>query len=396
MIEWIKNLLISIFGNIIYCISCLIPANKNLWIFGAWFGEKYVDNSKYLFEYVNENHPEIRAVWVTRDEGILKLIREQGYEAYLMRSWRAYLLSFRAGLFIICNGIEDVIPYAFGRTRIVQMWHGTPLKKIVYDDKYSVIPDEKFRLFGFKNIDRESTIFIAASQEVKKRISSAFKASLSRVKVTGYPRNDVLISEKIEDLPIGDMLNKLKVNNSLGIYMPTFREEDGKLEDVLENIKDLNSSLKQLNTVLLIKLHYVDMKRYDTTFDLSNIIFLKDENINSDIYPVLSVTDYLITDYSSVYFDYLLMDKPMIFLPLDIEDYLRRDREFYYDYNEVTPGPKAKDCHELVKYIEESMKNPDKYREERKQMNKIFNKYIDDQSSKRVYEDIIEEIMGRR
>ena len=381
-----------IIGNFFFCISCLIHENKNLWIFGAWFGEKYADNSKYLFEYVNENHPEIRAVWVTKNEKILKLVRKKGYEAYSMRSWMAYILSFKASLCIICNGIEDVIPYTCGRTRIVQMWHGTPLKKIVYDDKYSVIPDEKFRLFGFKNIVKENTIFIAASQEVKKRISSAFKASPSRVKVTGYPRNDVLISEKIEDLPIGDKLNKLKVNNSLGIYMPTFREENSKLADLMENLKGLNSSLKQLNTVLLIKLHYVDLKRYDTTFDLSNIIFLKDENINSDIYPVLSVTDYLITDYSSVYFDYLLMDKPIIFFPLDIENYLRSDREFYYDYNKVTPGPKAKDCHELVKYIEESIKNPDKYREERKQVNKIFNRYIDDQSSKRVYEEIIKEI----
>ena len=59
-----------------YFFSFIIPIDKNLWVFGAWFGEKYADNSKYLFEYVNENHTEIRAVWLTQNHATLKLVLE--------------------------------------------------------------------------------------------------------------------------------------------------------------------------------------------------------------------------------------------------------------------------------------------------------------------------------
>ncbi|MCE7699874.1 MAG: CDP-glycerol glycerophosphotransferase family protein, partial [Methanobacterium paludis] len=177
-----------------------------------------------------------------------------------------------------------------------------------------------------------------------------------------------------------------------GIYMPTHRKE-GKIRStdfLIQNFEYLNSCLKHLDTFLLVKVHFYGLNTENidnSKFD--RIIFIKDEDINQDIYTILPFTDYLITDYSSVYFDYLLLDKPIIFTPLDIDDYLKTDREFYYNYDEVTPGPKARNCDEFVKYIEEAINYPNKYKKEREEINKIFNNYRDNKSCERVFEKII-------
>ncbi|MCE7697904.1 MAG: CDP-glycerol glycerophosphotransferase family protein [Methanobacterium paludis] len=182
----------------------MIPKNENLWVFGAWFGEKYADNSKYLFEYVNENRPEIRAVWLTKNKEAMKLIKEKGYEVYLKNSIKGYGLSFKAGTGILSNSINDVIPYTCGRMKIIQLWHGSPLKKIMMDNTKTHLFQNKLilNLFPFFKKDYTAKMYIAPSEEVKNRIVSAFRVTDQKVKITGYPRNDVFFLDKRGDTAI--------------------------------------------------------------------------------------------------------------------------------------------------------------------------------------------------
>jgi len=83
-----------------------------------------------------------------------------------------------------------------------------------------------------------------------------------------------------------------------------------------------------------------------------------------------------------------LLDRPIIFTPFDINEYLKEDREFYYDYEEITPGPKAKNWDEVINYIDENITNPDKFRGARERVRKKFHKYLDGKSNQRVYEEI--------
>ncbi|CDG65347.1 MAG: hypothetical protein PWQ15_982 [Methanobacterium sp.] len=122
------------------------------------------------------------------------------------------------------------------------------------------------------------------------------------------------------------------------------------------------------------------------------IYLLQDEDINQDVYKILPFTDYLITDYSSVYFDYMLLNKPIIFAPFDIDDYIKNDREFYYNYNDVTPGPKAYNWKEVLKYINKIVREPNRYKDQRKIINQKFNKYNDNKNCQRVVNEIIKEI----
>jgi CDP-glycerol glycerophosphotransferase (TagB/SpsB family) len=121
----------------------------------------------------------------------------------------------------------------------------------------------------------------------------------------------------------------------------------------------------------------------------SNIKAVHDKDIEQDIYSVVPDYDILITDYSSIFFDYLLSDNPIIFAPFDYEKYITKDRELYYDYDEVTPGPKCKNWEEVLEWIVKFKENPNLFKKEREEVKNRFHKYHDGKNCERVYEEII-------
>jgi len=391
-------------GNLVYLISHLVPKDKNLWVFGAWFGEKYADNSKYLFEYVNENHPEIRTVWLTRNQNTLQQVRRQGYEAHLGYSLKGHLLSMKAGVAVVSTSeLRDINGFALSsNTQLVQLWHGTALKKIMFDDKMGFGKPSLLRklipiIFPFckKHFDFTETLLIATSDTVKKKISCSFRVEGKNVKITGYPRTDSFFKPE-KNIPLSELLTSLRKRQfKIGIYMPTHRRE-GKSDITSLLPKDLerfDTLVGQHNVFLLIKLHFYHLKALEgLDCNFKNVLFIRDKDIEQDIYTILPYSDFLITDYSSVYLDYLLTDKPIIFAPFDMEEYIKNDREFYYNYEDVTPGPKAKNWDEVLYYIEEATKEPGKYGEERRQTREIFHAYVDGNSSARVFDAISKDV----
>jgi len=401
ILDSLKKLLTYVVMLPIYWISYIFPKDKNLWVFGAWFGEKYADNSKYLFEYVNKNHPEIKAIWLTHNQHTYNIIKKRGFKVYKIYSLKGLYYSSKAKVGIISTGLKDINMYLIGNMQIVQLWHGIPLKKIMFDDKItfkniSIYKKISFLIFPFvkKNYIYSDALLIATSKEVQKKISSAFRVPLENVKITGYPRNDSFFQKYDKKLELVTKLLYLKSQGKkLVIYMPTHREE-GKLDInklFFSNIENINKKMKELNCILLIKLHFYHINKSDLSKipNLSNIITVNDDLIEQDIYNILKLTDMLITDYSSVYFDYLLLNKPIVFAPFDIKEYLKYDREFYYNYEDVTPGPKAKNWNEVLKYIKEAIETPEKYKKEREKIRSLFHKYQDGNSSKRVFDEIV-------
>jgi len=380
-----KRLFLYLLNLPLYWITRLVPKDENIWIFGAWFGEKYADNSKYLFEYVNQNHPEIRAIWFTTNKETEELIRVKGYEAYKTYSFKGYFYSSRSNYSFISVGAGDVnffVPAKY----IINLWHGCPLKKIGFDDKitanykHSLLKLFFKSIFGFsKQAMNHSKIFASSETEAKK-LSTAFNKRIKNIIVTGLPRNDVFINAQ----------KGYKENLFRAIYMPTHRNEGelniGKL--FLDDIEMINEKLRFSNIELHIKLHFYHMKQMNIK-NYSNIKALDDNNIQQDIYSVMPQYDILITDYSSIFFDYLLTDKPIVFAPFDFEEYLKKDRELYYDYDEVTPGPKCKSWDEVLDWIVKFKENPELYKKERETVKNRFHNYQDGKSCERVYEEII-------
>lgn len=127
-----------------------------------------------------------------------------------------------------------------------------------------------------------------------------------------------------------------------------------KNKTIIENICGYNDILEQNNILLLIKPHLNERISINLR-NKKSIVFI---NSNEDIYPLLSISDALITDYSSVFFDYLLLNKPIIFFPYDYEEYLKNDRELYVDYYEEIAGPAFMDFSDVIKEIIETINLP--------------------------------------
>ena len=120
-----------------------------------------------------------------------------------------------------------------------------------------------------------------------------------------------------------------------------------------------------------------------------NRIFNVSDNDLSDIYPLLRLTDVLITDYSSVFVDFLLLNKPIIFAPFDIDDYLTKDTMLCYDYNEITPGYKAKNWIDVERAMVNCVKNPEQFEKERLAVCDRLNTYQDGKTCERVFQQVI-------
>ena len=378
-----------IIKSLIYLFSRILPKDENIWLFGAWFGEKYADNSKYLFEYVNKNLPSVRAIWLTKNESVYELLSKKGYEVYYTYSILGYYYASRAAISFVSTSFDDV--NVFLPTPLVfYLGHGIPLKKLVYDDKinYKSEPEKGFQLlrffFPFIREPKDYDYVLASSEADAKNLSSAFRVDKKNVPILGLPRNDRIKKAK---------LNELRTKTDLKvIYLPTHRKEGSEnfFQIFLEDIELINQKLNDLNTDLFIKFHYYhDSQEFE---NYSNIHFLE----NDDIYDIINDFDILITDYSSVYFDFLLSEKPIIFFPFDYEDYIKSDRELYYNYDEVTPGPKCLTWVEVVEWIRKFKANPDLYLEERKSIKRKFHKYEDSKSSERTVSYVYREVLKTR
>lgn len=381
--------------------TTILPKDKRLWIFGAWWGDAYADNSKYLFEYVNRNHREIRAVWLTKNKAAYDLVKNRGFEVHMVHSIRGFLLRVFSRVWVMSSGMLDFNSYhgwPIGRVKIVQLWHGTPFKTLGYVDPHRNSLDRRARLsplhvLPFNLQVSQDDLYIATSEEVRSKIAIVFRVSAEKVQITGYPRTDVLFARDKPEVPMTDLLHKLKQTFTLAIYMPTERQRGNtSLSFLLNDLKSVNSRLAELKVILLVKLHFAHLGELDSLDgSLNNVLFIKDEDIDQDIYTILSETDLLITDYSSIYFDYLLLNKPIIFAPFDIESYTS-DRSFYYGYFDVTPGPKAQNWDEVIECIEAIVRKSDMYEDQRLKVGGIFNAYHDGNSSQRVYQAIMAEL----
>jgi CDP-glycerol glycerophosphotransferase (TagB/SpsB family) len=171
------------------------------------------------------------------------------------------------------------------------------------------------------------------------------------------------------------------------LYAPTFRDTDRFERETPIEWERLNNLLKKNDTTFLIKLHRHDYSMIMKE-NYSHIRVLDNE---SDMYPLFSKVDLLITDYSSIFFDFLLTDKPVLFYPYDIEDYLTMDRSMYDEYETVTPGHKAYDFQGFYEKIELFFNEPNALKQSSLDYNvirKMYNKYNDSDSAKRTYQFI--------
>lgn len=398
---WMKEIMywLNVLQLPIYWLSFLMPRNRRIWVYGSTFGKRFADNPKYFYLYMNQlKKDKIRSIWITKDKKVLELLRFNNYEAYYCKSIKGMWYCLRAKVYLYDNYSKDISFVLSGGAKKINLWHGIPLKKINMDNKFDLVRHprnnwEKFRWFLRRISDEKPSHYVLTTSEFLVPIfSSAFITK--NVLVSGYPRNDFIISNLIKNIYTKreeEFLNKIEnfLNSSNGkvvFYMPTFRESEIKFFDLMDMI-EFNKFLVSNNILFCVKLH--PKSKLNSKFELLSTNRLVVIEPNIDPYIFLKHTDVLVTDYSSIYFDYLLLHKPIVFFNYDMEDYLSYSREMYFTYDEYTPGLKAKTMKELMDILSLLVaKNDDGCQEER---NKIRILLLDNKKeiySEALYEDL--------
>lgn len=388
--------LLEILNIPLWFLSLLVPKDDHIWIFGAWMGEKYSDNPKWLYEYVNSNVSKVRAIWLSKDRAIIERLRQRGLEAYHMYSLKGYWFSARAKVGIVCVGTEEINRFV-KPPMLINTWHGTPIKKVGKELLMFRAGGENTLMRGFTNSLRRfwhKLLPYSDFTSEEKRYSlytagSKIEADLLRksfgninVKVTGQPRNDVLC--RSFDIP-----TVRKSDTKQVLYLPTHRFEGKQriVPRIVEGIEKVDSVLREANAEMIIKLHFYHGYEIEDLLaalkGLSSIKVLFDVE-TLDIYPLLRMTDILITDYSSVYVDYLLTGRPIIFFPFDLDEYMSKERTFNFEYMSITPGPKCWDWESVALWIKRFCEDPSLYLEERLRLKSLFHAFDDGRNCERV------------
>jgi len=334
----------------------LIPRNKNIWVFGSLEGKKYGDNSRTFFEYVTSHHPEITAIWLTRNKVIYELLCSKNINVFMLCSIKGIIYSLAAKYYITDHGLVDLNIYASNGAKKISLWHGMPLKKMgFFDNEY--FKNQRFFMLRKRILsiicpyytdDDSIDLLIASSDFFKPFLSSSFasifgkKLPLQKIITTGLPRNDNLFKKTKNSLIAG--LREKYNNCRIIVYMPTFRL--GSYNNVPFSpftgfgfdASVFSDFLENENIIFLYKPHPYDSNLPDFRI-ADRFVYLKGTEYD-DLYDFLGNIDILATDYSSIYFDFLLTGKPVILTPFDLEEYIKI-RGLYFDYNTYMDGIKA-------------------------------------------------------
>lgn len=375
----------------------IAPIHKKRWVFGSWFGSKFTDNTKWLFLKVIYEYKTIDAVFITKDIQELEFINSIGGKALIYNSFIANYYVATADVVFMTHGFLDLSPiYLIRRAYKVNLWHGVAFKKIGLDAE---TPCKKITIAqklkkAIKSYWNSSDLYIAPSEEYASKIKSAFKTDDYKILKTGQPRNDLFFYANSKESPSRkDFLIKAGVYNSnkrIISYLPTFRDRPDKVFDFdsinVEDLNKLNCILEKNNALLVQKKHFIDNQRINKTENFnSNIISIS----QIDTSNLLLYSDLLITDYSSCYFDFLLLNRPVIHFVYDYEYYKSEDRGLYYDLNEVCGGKICYDINTLFTYLEEYLENPSLDSQQRNAVKNRFVSFEDGRSSSKIIDYVI-------
>ena len=345
-----------------------IRPDSHIWLFSSTDNSHYNYNSRYLFEYVKENLPEITPLFVINDPELRNSLSSKYGKQYFIEteSIQGIRQALSAGVWFTSAGLPAYGTGLHKKRLIINLWHGVPLKKIALLDPNL----KKAARIYFKKIFSENyTYILTTSHELIPLMARSFAVSEDKIKVWGQPRNDGLFQKNDCREILGQLFPDLPEYTKTVLYAPTFRDY-GQVQ--LFPFKDfdqkqLEAFLDEKNMLLFIRTHVAEQGSAAPYLG-KRIRFLGNEQAE-DVTGILKIFDCLITDYSSIYIDYLLTDKPMIFLPYDRQQYLD-GRGMNFDYDDVTPGPKPETFND---FLDALSPKEDFWKSERTRVNRLFN-----------------------
>jgi CDP-glycerol glycerophosphotransferase len=330
----------------------MLPVNKKIVVFESFLGKQFSDNPRAIYEFLLENDYPYKLYWSV-DKKYLHYFRDKKLN-YIRRFSIKWLLIMPRARFWVTNSRMPLWIPKPKHTIYLQTWHGTPLKRLAADMDEVYIPGttaEKYKenfLKEAKNWD----YLISPNAYSTEIFRSAFQFK-KEVLETGYPRNDFICKHNNKET-IKNLVTDygLPLDKKVILYAPTWRDNQfhkkGKYSFDINLDLDLLKEKLGENYVILFRLHYLVSENLDLTPYKG---FAYDFSHHEDIRELYLIADILMTDYSSVFFDYGNLKRPMIFYVYDIEQYRDHLRGFYFDFEKEAPGPLVMSTEEVIQAV---------------------------------------------
>ncbi len=376
-------------GLLLYRLFQQLPVQKNLVLFESFLGRGYSDNPKALYLTLQKQRPELQLVWIFAKEPNAA-VKAACPNWVLRNSPKYYYLMARAQYWIF-NTRQPLSLKKRRETMYLQTWHGTPLKRLGLDMDEVHMPGT--------NTEQYKKNFSAQAKEWNYLLSpnlyssTIFKRAFDfrgLLLETGYPRNDLLYAPDRQQ-QAGQIKQSLRLppGKKVILYAPTWRDDEfvtkGQYRFNLKlDLKQMQSRLGD-DYIVLLRMHYLIAEHLDlTAFDG----FAYDVSAYGDIAELYLISDLLITDYSSVFFDYAHLNRPMLFFTYDLEKYASVLRGFYFDFEAVVPGPLLKESDQVIDYIEDIATQSKQYEEKYTAFQERFCSLDDGKASQRVVDGL--------
>lgn len=360
------------------------PVKENVILFETFMAKNYSDSPKYIYEYIAQNHPEYECVWAINDGAKIP------YGAKTVKRFSfQYVYYLAVSKYLVFN----VRPPLWYRKReeqvFLETWHGTPLKRLVFDQEEVTSASPKYKQQFYRQ-RKDWDFLVSANPFSTKTFRSCFLYEGEMLEY-GYPRNDILYWPNKDEIAqqLKEKLGIPKDKKTI-LYAPTWRDDQhyGSGQYKFELALDLKLMKERLQDdyVVLLRTHHYISDHIDVS-GLGDFVI----NLSSydDISEIYLISDICITDYSSVFFDYANLKRPILFYTYDFDKYKNQLRGFYIDMNTEVPGPLLYTSEQVVQAIEDIDEITEEYKERYDQFYDRFCCYDDGHASEHVAEAML-------
>ncbi len=374
--------------------AILKKAPRKMWRFLDYFNKCIKKNPNQIFIYSNLSFRDnVRAVYdYLIENGYNKKFKIvcslNDYKRYrhcapsnvkFVGNFTGLFKFFRSKFCFYCFGKYPVKPS--DKQAVINLWHGMPIKRIGNMEQGNEKTDYNY-----------FTYLLCTSEFFREIMKESFNCSDEQIFICGQPRTDIMLNNPPKSSENNALTSLMNTDGrKLMLWLPTFRTD---YENETELMSDeifikLDNLCEKYGWSIMIKLHPLS-KAENISINKHRFIKIFKQEIldknNINLYSILKESECLITDYSSVYFDYLLLDRPIGFTVHDMNSY-SQDRGFVFENpDEYMPGEKIITGMDLLEFAESVFSGKDRYKKERERLCRLFNKYSDGENCRRIIE----------
>lgn len=336
----------TLYHKLLFFLFKLIPISEDKIVFLNLHSSTFVGNNKSIYDEMKIRDIDFKYILISLDD--IKFTNMNNLEKLI----KSIKIDFNicTAKYVIVNDYYSLFSMCKLRkgTELIQVWHGGgAFKKFGKDSMRNIASAENMK----RNMrgHGQYTKVIVSSKEVAPIYANAFGVDINKIYPIGIPRADIFFDSSRMKKIKTSLLDKYPylLDKKIILYAPTYRDDSRYNESLALNLEYLMERISD-NYVFVFKMHPFEKGKIKIEKNLSSrILDLSHEEIND----LLIVADILITDYSSLIFEYAILQKPMIFFAYDLEKYENELRGFYYNYADFVPGPIAYTTEEIVELI---------------------------------------------